>query len=207
MNNAGVKGFDPLDSLTEEIIDGYFAVNAKAPYLLTKRALDLMPNGGRIINISSSSTQMSSPAALAYSMSKGALEQITQHLAPVLASRDITINTVSPGMTETDHPFFRDPQFREFAAGLSIFNRIGSVSEVADIVAFVASDEARWMTGVNLDATGGSLLTLAMPQANKAVNHALLEESSSSPSQAVPRAEDADILEAAGIAVVDHAVT
>ncbi|MEW2162592.1 SDR family oxidoreductase [Streptomyces sp. NPDC007084] len=202
VNNAGMKGFDLLDALTEETVDSYFTVNAKAPFFLIMKALPLMPDGGRIINISSSSTRMASPPSIAYSMSKGALEQIAQHLAPVLAPRNITINTVSPGVTVTEHPFYQDPQFRKWAAGLSIFNRLGTVSEVADIVAFVASEDARWMTGGNIDASGGALTALASPQMAEPVDREL--SGGSDDLQKLSRVEDADILEAAGLEVVNQ---
>lgn len=160
VNNAAATGFEGAGpaAVTEQILDNCYTINAKAPFLLIQKALELIPDGGRVINISSGVTHSTFPLQIAYAMSKGALEQITLHMAPVLASRDITINTVAPGVTDNGDPVFKDPAALEQMSALSVFNRVGEVSEVADIVAFVASDDARWITGSFIDATGGTLL-------------------------------------------------
>ncbi|MGF7237201.1 MAG: SDR family NAD(P)-dependent oxidoreductase [Frankia sp.] len=161
VNNAaatGVAGAGP-DAVTEQIIDNCYNINAKAPFFLIQKALELIPDGGRVINISSGVTHSTFPMQIAYAMSKGALEQITLHLAPVLAAREITINTVAPGVTNNGDPAFEDPAAVKQMSALSVFNRVGNISEVADIVAFVASGDARWMTGSFVDATGGTLLS------------------------------------------------
>ncbi|HEV8557320.1 MAG TPA: SDR family oxidoreductase [Actinophytocola sp.] len=160
VNNAAATGFAGAGpgEVTEQIIDNCYAINAKAPFFLIQQALELIPDGGRVINISSGVTHSAFPQQIAYAMSKGALEQITLHLAPVLAARGITINTVAPGVTDNGDPVFADPEALEQMSALSVFNRVGQVSEVADIVAFVASGDARWMTGSFIDATGGTLL-------------------------------------------------
>lgn len=160
VNNAAATGFAGAgpSSVTEDILDNCYNINAKAPFLLIQKALELIPDGGHIVNISSGVTHAAFPIQIAYAMSKAALEQITLHMAPVLAPRNITINTVAPGITDNGDPVFEDPEAVEQMAALSVFNRVGEVSEVADIVAFVASDEARWITGSFVDATGGTLL-------------------------------------------------
>ncbi|WP_261564696.1 SDR family oxidoreductase [Frankia gtarii] len=160
VNNAAATGFSGAqpDAVTEEILDYCFALNAKAPFLLIQQALRLIPDGGRVINISSGVTHAAFPPQIAYAMGKGALEQITLHLAPVLAPRQITINTVAPGVTDNGDPVFTNPEAVKQMAAQSVFNRVGEVSEVADIVAFVASGDSRWMTGAFVDATGGTLL-------------------------------------------------
>lgn len=160
VNNAAATGFAGAgpDAVTEQIIDNCYNVNAKAPFFLIQKALKLIPDGGRVINVSSGVTHSTFPMQIAYAMSKGALEQITLHMAPVLAPRQITINTVAPGVTDNGDPVFEDPEAVKQMSALSVFNRVGEVSDVADIVAFVASDDARWMTGSFVDATGGTLL-------------------------------------------------
>jgi 3-oxoacyl-[acyl-carrier protein] reductase len=161
VNNAaatGVTGTGP-EAVTEAILDRCYNLNAKAPFFLIQQALELIPNGGRVINISSGVSHSTFPPQIAYAMSKGALEQITLHMAPVLAPREITINTVAPGLTDNGDREFKDPEARRQMSALSVFNRVGEVADVADIVAFVASDDARWMTGSFVDATGGSLLS------------------------------------------------
>lgn len=92
------------------MLDTFYAVNAKAPLFLIRKELDLMPEGGRVINISSVCAHVALPVPIAYAMSKGALEQITRYLAPDLALRNITINTVVPGATNNGGPVFADPE-------------------------------------------------------------------------------------------------
>lgn len=160
VNNAAAAGFagaEP-DAVTEEYLDECYRVNAMAPFFLIQKALALMPDGGRVINISSGITRSAHPQQIAYAMSKGALEQITLHLAPVLAARGITVNTVAPGVTDNGDPVFDDPAVRAEMSAWSAFNRIGEVSDIADVVAFVASEDSRWITGSFVDATGGTLL-------------------------------------------------
>ncbi|AXE89714.1 SDR family oxidoreductase [Streptomyces sp. Go-475] len=160
VNNAAVTGFTGAmpDAVTEEMLDRCYTVNAKAPFLLIQKALRFIPDGGRVINISSGMTRSAVPEHIAYAMGKGALEQITRHLAPVLAARGITINTVAPGVTDNGDPVFRDAEALRRMAALSVFDRVGTVSDIADVVAFVACDDSRWITGAFLDATGGTLL-------------------------------------------------
>jgi 3-oxoacyl-[acyl-carrier protein] reductase len=160
VNNAAATGFAGASpgSVTEEILDRCYTINAKAPFLLIQKALELIPDGGHIVNLSSAVTHSAFPFQIAYAMSKAALEQITLHMAPILAPRNITINTVAPGITDNGDPVFDDPEAVKQMSALSVFNRVGGVSEVADVVAFAASDEARWITGSFIDATGGTLL-------------------------------------------------
>lgn len=160
VNNAAVTGNDGIqpEDVTAEDLDRYFAVNARAPFLLAQRAVRNMPDGGRIINISSGLTRCAVPEQVAYSMTKGALEQITLHLARHLAPRGITVNSVAPGITNNGAPVFDIPEAVEQMARTSAFNRVGEVGDIADVVAFVASEESRWITGSYIDASGGTLL-------------------------------------------------
>ncbi|MGF7237206.1 MAG: SDR family oxidoreductase [Frankia sp.] len=159
VNNAGVTttGQSPAD-LTSEEFDRYFAVNARAPYFILQRALELMPEGGRIVNISSGLTRTANPDQLAYAMTKGAVEQLTLHMARLLAPRGITINSVAPGITNNGGPIFDIPEAVEAMAQLSAFRRVGEAGDVADVVTFLTTDDARWITGAFIDATGGTLL-------------------------------------------------
>ncbi|MFD3874398.1 SDR family oxidoreductase [Streptomyces sp. NPDC058623] len=158
VNNAGVMGGVGPADLTPDQFDRIFAVNARAPFFLIQRALRNMPDGGRIINISSGLTRFANPDEIAYAMSKGALEQLALHFAKALGPRRITINSVAPGITRNDNPVFDVPEAVEQMAALSTFNRVGEPEDVADVVAFLATDEARWITGSFVDATGGTLL-------------------------------------------------
>ncbi|MGP4087152.1 SDR family oxidoreductase [Streptomyces sp. KR55] len=158
VNNAGAMGGVKPEDTTPEQFDRLFAVNAKAPFFLIQRALKNMPDGGRIINITSGLTRFANPEEIAYAMTKGAVDQLALHYAKLLGPRNITINSVAPGITRNDNPVFGIPEAVEQMAKLSTFNRVGEPEDVADIVTFLATDEARWITGSFVDATGGTLL-------------------------------------------------
>ncbi|WTI38522.1 SDR family oxidoreductase [Streptomyces sp. NBC_00589] len=158
VNNAGIMGGVKPEDTTPEKFDELFAVNAKAPFFLIQRALKNMPDGGRIINITSGLTHFANPDEIAYAMSKGAVEQLALHFAKHLGPRGITVNSVAPGITRNDNPVFGIPEVVEQMAQLSAFNRVGEPEDIADVVAFLASDDARWITGSFVDATGGTLL-------------------------------------------------
>ncbi|MFD7865322.1 SDR family oxidoreductase [Streptomyces sp. NPDC059783] len=159
VNNAGIMGGGvAADATTPEQFDRLFAVNAKAPFFLIQRALGNLTDGGRVVNITSGLTHFANPEEIAYAMTKGAVEQLALHFAKYLAPRGITINSVAPGITRNDNPVFGIPEAVEQMAALSAFGRVGEPRDVADVVAFLASEDARWITGAFLDATGGTLL-------------------------------------------------
>ncbi len=158
VNNAGVMGGVKPEETTPEKFDELFKVNARAPFFLIQRALRNLPDGGRIVNVSSGLTRFANPDEIAYAMTKGAVEQLTFHFAKHLGPRGITVNTVAPGITRNGSPVFDIPEAVAQMAQLSVFNRVGEPEDVADVVAFLASDDARWITGAFIDATGGTLL-------------------------------------------------
>lgn len=157
VNNAGIAGAGTIDQVTEADYDRVFAVNAKAPFFIVQKGLSRLRDGGRIINISSGVTKVAFPGMTAYAATKGAVEVLTLTLAQTLGSRGITVNAVSPGTIETDiHPWMADAGAKAAAAAFSVFNRVGQPGDVADAVAFLASSDGRWVTGQNLDVSGGS---------------------------------------------------
>ena len=157
VNNAGVAGHGTIHDVTEADYDRVFAVNAKAPFFVIQKGLDRLRDGGRIVNISSGVTKVAFPGMTAYAASKGAVEVLTLTLAQTLGERGITVNAVSPGTIETDiHPWMADPEAKAHAAGFSVFHRVGQPDDVADVAAFLASPDARWITGQNIDVSGGS---------------------------------------------------
>ncbi|MCX4793967.1 SDR family oxidoreductase [Streptomyces sp. NBC_01242] len=158
VNNAGVMGGVAAEDTTPEQFDRIFAVNAKAPFFIVQRALTNIPDGGRIVNISSGLTRFANPDEIAYAMSKGAVEMLALHFAKLLGPRNITINSVAPGITRNSNPVFDIPEAVTAMAGLSTFNRVGEPEDVADVIAFLVSDDARWVTGSFVDASGGTLL-------------------------------------------------
>jgi 3-oxoacyl-[acyl-carrier protein] reductase len=158
VNNAGVLGGISPEETTAEQFDRILAVNARAPFFIIQRALRNMADGGRIVNISSGLTRTSNPDEIAYAMSKSALEMLALHFAKHLGPRGITVNSVAPGITRNDNPVFTMPDVVTQMAALSAFNRVGEPQDVADVVAFLCSDDARWVTGAFIDASGGTLL-------------------------------------------------
>ena len=160
VNNAAVAPQIALDQTTVEEFDRIFAINVRAPFFIIQRALPLMPDGGRIINISSGVTWFATPATV-YSMTKGALNVLSRSLANSLGSRNITVNTISPGITDTDmNPSIRDKDAKalERVAGMTALGRPGRPADIADAVAFLASDDGRWVTGQTLEVNGGLFL-------------------------------------------------
>jgi len=115
----------------------------------------VIADGGRIVNISTGGTHIAVPEGTVYLGTKGALEQFTKGLAIELAPKGVTVNTVSPGFTETA---MLPDAFREMATQMSPFKRVGMPKDVADVVAFVVSDQARWLTGQNIHASGGVVM-------------------------------------------------
>jgi len=158
VNNAGVMGGTAPEDTTPEHFDRLYAVNAKAPFFIIQRSLANLAAGGRIINVSSGLTRFANPSEIAYAMTKGAIEQLTLHFARHLAARGITVNSVAPGITRNGSPVFDVPEAVEQMARLSAFKRVGEPRDIADVVAFLASADARWVTGAFIDATGGTLL-------------------------------------------------
>ncbi|MFD9904239.1 SDR family oxidoreductase [Streptomyces sp. NPDC059063] len=158
VNNAAILSTMPPEMVSPQDFDWLMAVNAKAPFFTVQRALPMMPNGGRIINVSTGLTRFANPQEVAHAMSKAALEMITLHFARHLGTRAITVNTVAPGVVDTGDPFLQAPGLRELLARLSTFDRLGEPEDISDVVGFLASEEARWITGAWIDATGGTLL-------------------------------------------------
>jgi NAD(P)-dependent dehydrogenase (short-subunit alcohol dehydrogenase family) len=161
VNNAGIGGARPLPEIEEEEYDKVFAVNVKAPFFIVRRGLDRLRDGGRVINISSGLSRTAAiPEQMAYAMTKGALDVFTRDLSKVLGHRGITVNSVAPGIIDTDNTaglLYGTQDGAAWAASLSALGRVGTPADVADVVAFLASDAGRWVTGSWVDATGGSL--------------------------------------------------
>ncbi|MFF1282937.1 SDR family oxidoreductase [Streptomyces sp. NPDC058299] len=156
VNNAGITLPRRITDVTEADYDRVFAINTRAPFFIVQRGLDRLRDGGRIVNVSSVATRVAFPAIVAYTMTKAALDYLTLSLAQELGHRGITVNSVAPGYTETEiNPTLRIPEIRQRYSDASVFGRLGEPADIADVVSFVASDDARWVTGQWLDASGG----------------------------------------------------
>jgi 3-oxoacyl-[acyl-carrier protein] reductase len=155
VNNAATFFMKPVADASEEDYDTMFAVNARGTFFALQEAARHMADGGRIVNISSMATALAHASLALYCGSKAAVEQFAKALAHELAGRGITVNTVSPGFTETD---MLNPQTKEARAQSSPFHRVGQPGDIAEVVAFLLSEEARWLTGQNIRATGGAAM-------------------------------------------------
>jgi len=159
VNNAGILDGTPLEALTPDAFERSFKINVEAPFFVVQRALPRLPDGGRIINISSATTRIASPF-LHYAMGKGAIDVFSRTLAQQLGPRGITVNSVSAGVVDTDTAAWLDssPEMRAQVTSTIALGRIGEADDIADVVVFLASDDARWITGESIEASGGQWL-------------------------------------------------
>jgi 3-oxoacyl-[acyl-carrier protein] reductase len=161
VNNAAVTTQQgSIEQATPELFDRLFAVNVRAPFFIIQRALPLMRDGGRIINISSADTRIAIGFELAYSMTKGAVNVLGRTLAHEVGSRGITVNTVAPGITDTGKLgwLLDNPEAMARTASAAALDRIGRPADIAAVVSFLASEDGGWVTGHLLDASGGTFL-------------------------------------------------
>lgn len=157
VNNAAIARYSPIAEYPVEDIDAQLAVNIRGPILASKAAIPHLPAGGRIINIGSAGAEriVGSPGTV-YFMTKSAIQSLTRGLAQELGPRDITVNTVQPGSTNTDmNP--EDGEYSDFQRALIPLGRYGQPEDVTAAVAFLASPAARQITGTILTVDGGAL--------------------------------------------------
>jgi 3-oxoacyl-[acyl-carrier protein] reductase len=158
VNNAGIALVKPFGEVTEEEFDDSFRVNVKGCFNGCQLALMHMADGGRIVNISSSTTGLMLPGYGVYDATKGAIEAMSHVISKEFGPRGITVNVVSPGATETET--YRDGKNEAFLAALeamSVFGRLGRPEEIAAVVAFLASDRGHWVTAQNIRVNGGTV--------------------------------------------------
>jgi 3-oxoacyl-[acyl-carrier protein] reductase len=156
VNAAGVAVFKPTTELIDEDYERVFAVNARGALNVLREAARRVGRGGRIVQFSTGGTKMSTAGAGLYAASKAAGEQLALGLSKELGPRGITVNVISPGATDTDG-LIMPKEAIEQMVGMTPLGRLGQPTDVADVVAFLASDDARWITGQNLQANGGIL--------------------------------------------------
>lgn len=158
INNGGSGHHSLFSETTEADLDSMVNIHFKGVFFLTQRLLPLLNDGGRIINISSGLTRFSFPGASAYASMKGAVEVLTRYMAKELGQRQITANVVAPGAIETDFGGGRvrdDAALNEQIAGLTPLGRVGLPDDVGGVVAFLCSDDAKWINGQRLEVSGG----------------------------------------------------
>lgn len=159
VNNAGVYSFSPLEEITEEEIDRIYSTNVTGLLLTTKAAVRLFPSdGGSIINIGSIVSEVTSPNTAIYTGTKGAVDAITRVLAKELGPKNIRVNAVNPGITSTEgvaSAGVLGSDYEKQLVAQTPLGRLGQPDDIADVVTFIASDDARWVTGALLQAGGG----------------------------------------------------
>src|SRR5438445_5830064 len=164
--NAGISMGARIADYTIEDFDNLFATNVRSPFFLVQQLLPVLGEGSNIVVISSAAARtvagkpaLEHPSLLAYASTKGAIETLVKHLAAILGPRGIRVNPVASGVIDTDMSNFTKTEAgREVTLGMQALKRIGKPEDIADVVAFVASDGARWITGASIPGDGGSKL-------------------------------------------------
>jgi NAD(P)-dependent dehydrogenase (short-subunit alcohol dehydrogenase family) len=164
--NAGISKSARITDYTVEDFDNLFATNVRSPFFLVQQLLPILGEGSSIVAISSvvacavvGKPGLENPSILAYASTKGALETLVKNWAAILGPKGIRVNAVAPGVIDTDMSNFTKTEAgREVTLGMQALKRIGKADDVADVVAFVASDGARWITGASIPVDGGSKL-------------------------------------------------
>lgn len=161
INNAGIWKDTPMGSTAEAVVDEIININLKGPFWVTQCALPLLNEGARIVNVSSVAGRIGVVGGRSlYGATKAAVDSLTRNWALELAPRKILVNAVAPGYVTTDMTadYFADPEKLERALGRHPLGRIAEADDVADVVAFLCSKDARFMTGQSLNVSGGSVI-------------------------------------------------
>jgi len=164
--NAGISKSATIKDHTLEDFDNLFATNVRSPFFLVQQLMPILGEGSNIIVISSIGAHavvgkpgLDNPSILAYASTKGALETLVKNWAAILGPRGVRVNAVAPGAIDTDMSNYTKTEAgREALLGMQALKRIGKPEDVADVVAFLASDAARWITGASIPVDGGSKL-------------------------------------------------
>jgi 3-oxoacyl-[acyl-carrier protein] reductase len=157
--NAGVSKAATIEETTIEDFDKLFAVNVRAPFFLVQQLLPILSKGSSIVLVASLAARGVVGTIPAYAATKGAIETMVKHFASLLGDRGIRVNAVAPGVVETDMSnFTKTDAGRDLALGMQAFKRLAQPDDIGGVVAFLASDDARWITGDTIHVDGGSKL-------------------------------------------------
>lgn len=158
INNAGIGATIPMAQVKEEDFDTLMNVHFKSVYFLTQNALSFLNDGGAIVNISTGTTRFCVPGYSVYSSMKSAVETFTKYIAKEYGARGIRANVVAPGPIETDFnnaTIRNNPQMKGFLSSLSPLGRVGNADDIGSVVAFLCSDDAKWINGQRMEVSGG----------------------------------------------------
>ncbi|MFG3114621.1 SDR family NAD(P)-dependent oxidoreductase [Streptomyces sp. NPDC048197] len=160
VNNAGISSGSSVAQVTRAEWDRLLAVNVTAPFFVVQRALPLLNDGGRVINMGSTASRFAVSTQIGYTVTKAALESLAPSLANELGRRGITVNTVAPGAVRTDltAAYTSVPEVVAGLEAVTALGRLGEPEDVADVVGFLAGPQGRWITGRTLDVSGGTYL-------------------------------------------------
>src|SRR3977135_923679 len=159
VSNAGISKAVPIESITVKDFDDLFAVNVRAPYFLLQQLLPILGEGGSVVFVSSLGARAAVGPPSAYASTKGASTTLWRHFAAALGPRGIRVNAVAPGVIDTDMSnFTKTEDGRTAVIAMQALKRIGQPDDVAPVVTFLASDDARWITGDTIAVDGGSKL-------------------------------------------------
>jgi 3-oxoacyl-[acyl-carrier protein] reductase len=157
--NAGISKSATIEETTVKDFDDLFAVNVRAPFFLVQQLLPILPDGASIILLSSLAAHAVVGTIYAYAATKGAIETLVKHFASALGPRGIRVNAIAPGVVQTDMSnFTKTDSGREYALGIQAMKRLANADDIGGVVAFLASDQARWITGDIIHVDGGSKL-------------------------------------------------
>jgi NAD(P)-dependent dehydrogenase (short-subunit alcohol dehydrogenase family) len=158
VNNAGIGATIPFEKVTENDFDRFMNIHFKSVYFLTQQALPMMNDKGRIINISTGTTRFCAPGYSVYASMKGAIEVFTRYVAKDVGVRGITANVLAPGPIETDFnnsAIRNNPDRKAMMASQTALGRVGQAGDIGGIVAFLCSEDAGWISGQRIEASGG----------------------------------------------------
>ena len=158
INNAGIGGTISIANMTEEIFDNFVNIHFKGVYFLTQKSLLMMNNGGGVIFISSGTTRFCVPGYSVYSSLKSAVENLTKYVAKEYGNRGIRSNIIAPGPIETDFnggAIRNNPQMKGYLSSQTALGRVGNADDIGSVVAFLCTDDAKWINGQKIEVSGG----------------------------------------------------